>query len=238
MKYELIQFDELTSSNDYLKDNYQHLKDFTICRCNHQTEGRGRNKRKWLSDENKNLLFSLLLLDKEIMSNYKAISIVTAYSILKVLENHQIDNLAIKWPNDVYVSDDKICGVLLEGVSTNELECLIIGVGLNINQIEFASDNNPTSMSITLGKEIDIDSFQYEVYDCLVNNIVRLTNGHDFYKEIQAYDYLKGKNAYAKIKNEIKNVTVVGINKDYSLRVIDDKQQYDVETGEISFHID
>ncbi|MBQ0035487.1 MAG: biotin--[acetyl-CoA-carboxylase] ligase [Firmicutes bacterium] len=238
MKYKLIQFDELTSSNDYLKDHYKELNDFTICRCNHQTEGRGRNKRKWLSDENKNLLFSVLLSDKKIISNYKAISIVTAYSILKVLENHQIDNLAIKWPNDVYVSDDKICGILLEGVSTNELECLIIGVGLNINQIEFASDNNPTSISKALGKEIDIDSFQYEVYDYLVNNIIKLTKGYDFYKEIQAYDYLKGKKAYANIKNEVKKITVVGINEDYSLRVIDDKQQYDVETGEISFHID
>ncbi|MDO4940114.1 MAG: biotin--[acetyl-CoA-carboxylase] ligase [Erysipelotrichaceae bacterium] len=238
MNYQLIQFDKLASSNDYLKDNYEHLDDFTICRCNYQTEGRGRNKRQWLAAKNENLLFSLLLLNKEIISKYKAISIVTAYSVLKVLEKYDLKGLAIKWPNDVYVVDEKICGILLEAISNNELQCLIVGVGLNVNQTEFAVDNNPTSVSKVLKKQIDINSFQYEIYDCLVNNINKLKDGHDFYEEIKAYDYLKGKKAYANIDNEVKNVTVIGINEDYSLKVSHDGKQYDVETGEISFHID
>ena len=127
-------FETIDSTNTYLKQNYENLDNFTFVRADLQTSGRGRSSRKWLSKKGDNLLFSLLIKDKELINKYKALSINSAYLVLKILEEYGLKNLSLKWPNDIYVNGNKICGILLESVSKQEIECLIIGIGLNVNQ--------------------------------------------------------------------------------------------------------
>ena len=134
-----IHFKEIDSTNTWLKENYRTLEDMTSVSARLQTAGRGRRGRSWESQEG-NLYLSLLLKDEKCLRHVDAISTVSAYLILKVLEGYGIKDLGIKWPNDIYVKDEKICGILLESVSTDRLECLIIGIGLNVNQKEFSGD--------------------------------------------------------------------------------------------------
>lgn len=231
-----IHFESVDSTNTYLKQNYKQLENFTFVSADIQTQGRGRNNRKWDSDNN-NLLFSLLIKDKNILKKVNEVSIISAYIIIKVLQEYGIDDLSIKWPNDVYAGNKKICGILLESISINELECLIVGVGVNVNQREFDLDYNATSMSIINNTDIDISSLKKNVYSKFESFLNSVSSGSDYYLEISKYDYLKNKEVYALINNEKKLVKVKGINSDYSLCVVSNESEYNLYSGEISFHI-
>ena len=225
------------STNAYLKRNYEGLDNFFIVSADSQTQGKGRDSRVWDSEEKKNLLFSLLIKDSLYFDQYKAISLISAYSIVESLKEYRINDLAIKWPNDVYVQDEKICGILLEAISKEKMECLIIGVGLNVNQKHFNQyQRSATSLTNILNKEIEIDKLKNLVFEKIISNIKKLNN-HNFYQEIQEYDYLKNKEAYAEIHNEKKLVKIIGINPDYSLKVKIDDSEINLQSGEISFHL-
>ena len=232
-----ICFETVDSTNTYLKNNYQDLDNLTIVSTKKQTNGRGRNNRTWLSDNN-NLLFSLLLKDENYFASFKSISIVSAYSVLCILKEYGVNNLSIKWPNDVYIGDSKVCGILLESISKQQLECLIIGIGINVNQIEFNGDYlvEPTSIKKALNKDIDLDELKNSIYARLIDNINKIST-HNFYNEICEYDYLKNKEVYAEIFNQRQLVNVLGINNDYSLKVKLNDKELNIETGEISFHV-
>ncbi len=233
-----ILFETIDSTNTYLKNNYHKLEDMTFVCTNRQTNGRGRNSHKWDSDEN-NLLFSLLIKNKVYFSLTNSISIITAYSILEVLKKYKLVDLKIKWPNDVYSNGKKICGILLESISQVEMNCLIIGVGLNVNQKIFDSNYDvcATSMFNELGDYIDVNKLKYDVYLKLEDNLNKLINGYDFYQDIKQYDYLANKDVYAYIGNEKTLVKVKGIDTDYSLKIFHQDLELSLKSDEISFHI-
>lgn len=231
-------FTVIDSTNQYLKDNYQSLGNETFVSADKQTNGKGRGSRSWISDDN-NLLFSILLKDEQYYKHYADLSIVTAYSVVTVLEKIGIKDVSIKWPNDVFIKDKKVCGILLEAVTMTKMECLIIGVGINVNQETFDETFNikATSLFNQTNKKIDINTLKQEVYQTLLINYDKVKKGYNFYKEIKQYDYLKDKKAYALINNEKRLIIVKGINPDYSIKVSDNNMEYDVNSGEISFHI-
>ena len=184
-----IHFNSIDSTNEYLKQNYKILEDLTFVSANYQTKGRGSNNREWESENSKNLLFSFLLLDKSLFQRHEEVSLVTALSIIQVLEKNGIEELKIKLPNDVYVKDKKICGTLLESTSLGEMQCLIIGVGLNVNQESFDGEYRatPTSIYKELGKKIEIKKLKEELYDDILKNIDLIKNNYDFNPLISKY---------------------------------------------------
>ena len=233
-----LHFESIDSTNTYLKNNYQYLDDLTFVSAGNQTQGKGRNNRTWYS-ENNNLLFSLLIKNDLYFDKTNDISIIAAYSILEVLRECNIEDVGIKWPNDVYVGDKKICGILLEAISKSNIECLIIGVGINVNQCVFDKEyiHEPTSMKLILNNDVDISKLKEKVYLKLIDNLDKLNNHYDFYQNICKYDYLKNKEVYALINNEKQLVKVKGINKDYTLCVNYNDSEINLNSGEISFHI-
>lgn len=231
-----IHLSRIDSTNTYLKENYKSLENFTFVSADSQTCGKGRNQRTWISEDSKNLLFSLLILDEKLISEFKKLSIVTAYSIITVLKEYGINNLSIKWPNDIYYKDEKICGILLEAKTLDKIECLIVGVGINVNQETFIGEYNqtPTSLKNILHKDIDIKELKEKIYKRLIEDY---NSDNDFYEEIKEYDYLKNKNAYAIINDTKALIKVIGIDEDYSLKINKDNKIINIDSGEISFHI-
>lgn len=96
-----------------------------------QTSGRGRNSRTWLSSEPTNLYFSALVqLDSFI--SLPLLSLLCGKAVHKTCKNFfPNSNLTIKWPNDIYLGDKKISGILLETKTQKESISLIIGIGVN-----------------------------------------------------------------------------------------------------------
>lgn len=233
-----IVFESIDSTNTYLKEHYAETEDQTFVRSEEQTAGRGRHTRVWESRKGENLLFSLLLKDRRVFPYFKELSLISALSVAQLLQKYGLESVGIKWPNDVYVRDAKICGILLESVSQETMECLIIGIGLNVNQKTFPNTflHEATSMKNELGKEISLEKVKEDLYRILLNNIQKVTEGYDFQKEISAMDYLKGKEAVAQICKEERKVKVTGIQKDGSLKVDLNGETLCLYSGEISFH--
>lgn len=135
-KVKLLEFKQVNSTSDYLKANYQSLNSFTIVRADYQTKGRGQFERTWKSARGKNLLCSLLLKDVP-LNQITLIKEWVKSSIFSLLGSYGLD-VYFKEPNDVYVDDKKLCGILIETQSSGQkFDYVIIGIGLNVNQIIF-----------------------------------------------------------------------------------------------------
>ena len=235
----LIHFDVIDSTNAFLKGNYHNYQNLTFVSADEQTAGRGRENRRWSSEKGKNLLFSVLIKDKKLIEKYKTLSIICGYSVLEVLKEYGLNDISLKWPNDVYADDKKICGILLEAVSKQTVECLIVGIGVNVNQKNFDKEYivMPTSIRNQLNSCIDLEKFKTDIYSKLTHNFKLVAEDYDFYNQIKQYDYLKDKEVFALISNKKKLVKVLGINSDYSLGVIADNKKINLETGQISFSL-
>ena len=231
-----IHFETIDSTNTYLKENYEKLDNFTFVSTDFQSAGRGRNNRNWKSEKGENLLFSLLIKDKALIDKFSSLSVISAFSIIKALN---LEYLSIKWPNDIYYKDSKLCGILLEAVTRNEIECLIIGIGLNVNQREFVGEykRTPTSLYQTTNQIYDIKQLKQSIFNQIYLDFMKVKEGYDFYNDIKEYDYLKDREVYAEINNEVKQIKVIGIDSDYSLKVLQDNKTYNLSSGEVTFHL-
>lgn len=232
----MIHFETIDSTNTYLKENYEKLDNFTFVSADFQSAGRGRNNRNWKSEKGENLLFSLLIKDKALIDKFSSLSVISAFSIIKALN---LEHLSIKWPNDIYYKDSKLCGILLEAVTRNEIECLIIGIGLNVNQREFVGEykRTPTSLYQITNQSQDIRLLKDKIFNQIYSDFMKVKEGYDFYNDIKEYDYLKDRKVYAEINNEVQQIKVLGIDSDYSLKVLKDNETYNLSSGEITFHL-
>ena len=112
--YSIYRYDELDSTNAYIKKNCGNLQNFAVIWAETQAEGRGRFSRTWNSVPGRDLTFSILLpLDQLKPSMWPNITQIAALAVSELLEAYKIISF-IKWPNDVLVKSKKICGILCE----------------------------------------------------------------------------------------------------------------------------
>ena len=133
------------------------LPGFTLVVADDQTRGRGQQGNSWETEKGKNLTFSLLCHPDFILAAQQwLLSQCMAVAIQQTL-SHYVEGVEVKWPNDIYVGDQKISGTLIEcDLQGKHISNCIIGVGININQTVFRSDApNPTSLQLLTGKEYD-----------------------------------------------------------------------------------
>jgi BirA family biotin operon repressor/biotin-[acetyl-CoA-carboxylase] ligase len=130
----------------------------TVIAVRNQTSGRGQRTHTWESQPGCNLTFSLLLRPSNISASEQfTLSKRVSLAIVDVLDQY-VEGVSIKWPNDIYVGDRKICGILIENtLSGYSIERSIVGIGLNVNQMQFVSDApNPVSLVQLIGKELPL----------------------------------------------------------------------------------
>lgn len=169
----IMDFDQLDSSNQYLKTNYRQLPNYTIIKTKYQTLGHGQFNRPWESEYDKNLLFSLLI-KKELPFLTEDVNSIVVCAMLNTLDELNIQ-ANYEFPNDILVANKKIAGVLIETKYNNQLlEYMIIGIGLNVNQDNFKS-TNITSVKQLTKQDASIDHLFNILLNHLSNNI-RLAN--------------------------------------------------------------
>ena len=158
---ELIKIDAIGSTNVYLKSLVTQLKpkQALAVRAVHQFSGRGQGNNRWVSAKGKNLTCSLYFpqtncLALELFNLNKAISLC----LLRFLKTLKIPNLSIKWPNDILSANQKIAGLLIEpSIQQHHISSVIVGIGLNINQLAFEHIPHATSLQCITGMEYNID---------------------------------------------------------------------------------
>lgn len=229
-------FKSIDSTQNFLKMNYKKMHNLTFVFSNFQTEGKGRHGRKWVSTNGANLLFSFLIKDPNLVKRFDTLSLFVAVSLKEFLTNFGLKNVTIKWPNDVYVDGKKIAGILLEGINKgNSLKAIVIGIGLNVNQIEFIDGLriDPTSMKLELEKEIDIKKLRKETSKFFYKNIKNIDT-IDYLKIANNSNYLKDKKVSFEYNDEILIGVAKDINEDNSLTIIKDNEIIKVKSGEIN----
>jgi BirA family transcriptional regulator, biotin operon repressor / biotin---[acetyl-CoA-carboxylase] ligase len=139
-----------------LKNN--DLQEGTIVYTNYQSAGRGHSGNKWESEDGRNLLISIILFPLVICpAEQFNISMAVSLGICDFIKRYT-SVCAIKWPNDIYINNDKIAGILIENsIMGDKIENSIVGIGLNINQNKFSSDApNPISLGLITGTNYDL----------------------------------------------------------------------------------
>lgn len=147
-----------SSTNSYVVEHESSLDDMTMVRALSQTAGRGQRGNHWESEPGANLTFSVLWRPHDFPAREQfAVSEAVACAIVRYLEKHGI-TAKVKWPNDIYVGDKKISGILIENsLFGPTLSRTVAGVGININQQRFLSDApNPVSLWQLTGKKYDL----------------------------------------------------------------------------------
>ena len=162
-----LYLEETDSTNDFLRHYMPgEDEDMTVVWTDFQRKGRGQGSNQWESEAGKNLTFSVLIHpDKVRAQDQYIISMAVAETMHRFLSGMVDAAIQIKWPNDIYVGDSKIGGILIENhLSGEHIKDCIIGIGLNINQRVFRSDApNPVSMWQICEQETDCEQLLQEI---------------------------------------------------------------------------
>ena len=180
---------ECLSTNDFLihltkKNN---LPEWSNVSTGYQLKGRGQRNNQWLSQKNKNLLFSFLFLPEIDIKDQFNIHILVSLGIYHGLKKIGIPNISIKWPNDIYVNDKKISGILIENsISHDKIRKSIIGIGLNVNQ-KFFKDLKATSLINVMGKKFNLKL----IFDIILETIFYELNSFSASNKLPIKKYKK-----------------------------------------------
>lgn len=156
---EIIKIEETDSTNSWVAHNRRSLTIPTMVYAGRQTAGRGQRGNSWESEPGKNLCASFLLKPEGVLPRRQfVVSEAIALAVVDLLGSCGVE-AKVKWPNDIYVGDRKICGILIEhAVTPDEILYTIAGAGVNINQDRFLSDApNPVSLIQLTGLSHDVD---------------------------------------------------------------------------------
>lgn len=188
----LIWLSEVDSTNRYLTNlSKEHLDEGVTVAAKNQVEGRGQRGNTWESEKGKDITFSFILYpnflkvqEQFILS--QAISLGICDMLLQFIKG-----ISIKWPNDIYVNNNKIAGILIENaIGSTQLDQSIVGIGLNVNQKVFSDDiPNPTSLALETDSIFDIQETIEILCRCISAR----------------YNFLKN-NSYNLIQNEYLNL--------------------------------
>jgi BirA family biotin operon repressor/biotin-[acetyl-CoA-carboxylase] ligase len=159
MPMNLINLPAIASTNTWLKENSATLPHGSVAITDNQTAGRGQRGNSWEAEPGKNLTFSILLRPTQLHPSQQfLISEIVSLAVVNALRDALAptitpERVTVKWPNDIYVDDRKIAGILIEhSINASAIQQTVVGIGLYVNQTHFLSDApNPVSMTALTG---------------------------------------------------------------------------------------
>jgi len=174
-----IYCDEIESTNsELLAGKQQYKKTGTVLLAEKQLAGKGRKDRTWQSAKGLNLTFSILLM-KDVVAeiNINHLNLAASLAVASAIENLYQLKTELKWPNDVLIDKKKIAGILTEtSIKGTKIERVVIGFGINLNQIAFHGDFNfpPTSLKLETGINIDRENILAEILNIFEELLIEL----------------------------------------------------------------
>jgi BirA family biotin operon repressor/biotin-[acetyl-CoA-carboxylase] ligase len=165
----LHRFEELPSTNEYALEllSKSTPEEGTAISTQNQTAGRGQIGRKWESAPGENLTVSIILYPTFLAATQnfqlnKAFSLGARDFVASALPSSRV---FVKWPNDIYVNDRKICGILIQNaIQRDRIQNSVLGVGLNVNQSHFTWAPNATSLFLESGQAFSLDQTLLDIF--------------------------------------------------------------------------
>lgn len=174
MGADIFWVDEAASTNSLLASRCGDLAHGAVIAARRQTAGRGQRGNSWESEPGVNLTFSMLLRPTAITAVAQfELSMIVSLGVCDALKAASGLEFHVKWPNDIYVGDKKICGILIENsLEGRRIGRSIAGIGINVNQREFLSDApNPVSLIGLTGKEFNLETLLSAVCSSILNRL-------------------------------------------------------------------
>ena len=191
---ECFVFDTIPSTNDYLSGLPNSTKT-QICIASEQTSGKGQYDRSWISSKDSSVLLSIRRAFNS-KTNLNGLSLVIGLALVKVLQDIGINNAKIKWPNDIFVDDKKLAGVLIENSLQGDYQFVVIGIGVNNKLTQNSQIHTPW---VDLEQLLDVKQDLCDLSVKIINQVldycqIFAENGFEYYEsEFAKHDFLFGK---------------------------------------------
>ncbi len=232
-------FEELPSTNSYAKQlNNEGTQHGVLVLTDNQTGGRGQYDRVWKADPTKNLTFSLVF-EPQKAERFSLLTLACALAVSEVVNSCANVETKLKWPNDILCNGKKLCGILTETqFSGNKLERVVVGLGLNVNQVGFEGElvKKATSIKKECGIEFAREKvladilqkieYRYRLWNQFNADLVKQINkaliGFGEWTRLEVNDEpLDGEFKFLGV-NE--SGSLIALNKDYDIRSFSHEQ--------------
>ena len=238
ISWELSIFEEIGSTNDYLLENSKKNK-ISICLTESQTKGRGRNSKKWQSPKYENIYMSISFSTNQDLKFFSSFSLVTALSVYKALTNHKFDT-KIKWPNDIYINSKKVGGILIETISKDKNNIVVVGIGLNVFMKSNSKIDREWTSLILENESMSID--RNKIISDIANELLIDKKTFEergfgvFSNEFNDLNILKNKKVFLS-NSQYDDVVALDVNEDGSLNVKTKSEIKKIFSGEVSIRL-
>ena len=222
--FKVREYDELSSTNtEAERVGWGELEDKMVILTYRQTRGRGQVGNRWECEPGKNISMTVVFRPGVLPAGQQfAVSMVIALGACDFVSRH-VKNCTVKWPNDVYVGDRKISGILIEhSIMGPYVGGSLCGIGVNINQEQFLSDApNPVSLFQLTGKEIPLSRALEELLACIGKRYVSILDYEGLERDFLKVLY-RGKGRYRwEDERGVFEASIRGINE-YGQLVLQD----------------
>jgi BirA family biotin operon repressor/biotin-[acetyl-CoA-carboxylase] ligase len=219
-------YDTVESTNNITKElDSNSAPNGTTTVANHQTAGRGRRGRTFVSPEGSGLYMSTIVRPKFSIEYAPMITAAAACAVAEAIEYFCGSQIMIKWVNDLYLNNKKICGILTEasfGLEMRTLDCAVIGIGINVLSVNNSFDAEllkiASSVEDETGKFINRNKLCAEVLNRLENYMGRIEN-RSFLEEYRRREYLTGNMVTANVGNRSVVGEAIGVDDNANLIV-------------------
>ena len=229
-----LKFDEIDSTNNYMKENFSKFENYDIVAAKNQTSGRGRRGNTWSSSEGMALFSFLLKTENKLdILEYTKLPLIAGISTLVALKKIKDGAYNFKWTNDVFLDNKKLCGILIEKVEEN----FIIGIGINVRNI---IPDELQKIAISMNSDHDIDDLILKVVEEFSNYYKKFINGNwnEILQEINQYNFLKDKIIKVHIGEQVFQGKAKNIAQDGRLEIETDGELKLFSVGEIKIEKD
>jgi len=226
-----IELESVSSTNNYAMHllEKQEIEEGTVIMTGFQTKGKGQDKNQWLSEKGSNLLLSVIFYPEflnaaEQFILNKVLSLAIHDFIKQVLKT---PNSTIKWPNDIYIDQKKVAGILVQNsIQGSNIEHTIAGMGINVNQDTFPEFESPaTSLKLEKGEELDLKNCAIILFKKIALRYHQLRSGA---RETIHWDYLHSLYRFHtwhnyKIESREFRAKIIGVNE-FGKLILEEKE--------------
>ena len=234
---------EVTSTNDILKSlAVQNAPEFSVLVAEEQTAGKGRLGRKFYSPKQSGIYLSILLRPNISATQSLCITTTAAVAVCRALENTLKIKPKIKWVNDIFVDDRKVCGILTEAslsLESGGLDWAVLGIGLNVSTPEdgYPDELKEIASSVLSSSDVEIRSqLAAAIIDEFLDIYPNVTD-KSVLEDYRKRSLLDGREVTVIRADEQERATVIGIDDDYSLIVKTENGERRIKTGEVSVRL-
>jgi BirA family biotin operon repressor/biotin-[acetyl-CoA-carboxylase] ligase len=222
----ILRFNSLPSTNTEAANQAMRGAAEGLCIvAREQTAGRGREGRTWISPRDSGLYFSIVLRPNLAVSDLPLITLMAAVSVHKALETAFNLMTDIKWPNDIYADEKKLCGILAETIETDSGRAVILGIGINLNDeaLPIELKETATSLQSLLIEKPDVEKLLEALTQSISFDYLILHSDKGIESTLQNWkarsSYTEGKSVRVNLANESFEGVTRGLNSDGSLRI-------------------